>query len=109
MNGHAQELTGARGVSASVVSGLYSTYKDYLVMDDDLTIDSIPQFAGVLRDVDASAIRAYQVESTGRSISGQAVQIAKMTPEMTTILDIFRGKSALPPSADPETKLRQHP
>jgi LCP family protein required for cell wall assembly len=87
-------------VSAAVISGLYSTYKDYLVIDDQLTIDTIIQLAGVLRDVDPSAIRTYQIESTSRDISGQAVQIAKNTPEMTAILDIFRGKSPLLAASD---------
>lgn len=87
-------------LSAAVVSGLYSTYKDFLVIDDNLTIDSIIRFAGVLRDVDPAAIRTYQVESTGRNIGGQAVQIAKDNSEMTAILDIFRGKSPLLDASD---------
>jgi LCP family protein required for cell wall assembly len=87
-------------LSVKVIEGLYSTYQHYLLFDDDLTISKIIDFAGVVQSVDSADIRNYQIAATGRMISGQAVLIAKDTPEMTAILDIFRGKSPLLATAD---------
>jgi len=85
----------------SVIEGLYSAYVDHLVIDNTLTITDMRSLADVLRDVDTTAVRNYQFEATGRNISGQAVLIAKKTPTMTAILDIFRGRAPVAPG-DPE-------
>ena len=82
-------------LSASVIRSLYSTYKDYLVIDDQLTISKIIELADVLRQVDATNIRSYQLDVTGRMVSGQSVLFANDNANMTAILDIFRGRSPL--------------
>ena len=82
-------------LSASVIRSLYSTYKHYLEIDDQLTISNIIELADVLRQVDATHIRSYQVDVTGRWVSGQSVLIANDTVNMTAILDVFRGSSPL--------------
>ncbi len=82
-------------LSASVIRSLYSTYKDYLVIDDKLTIGKIIELADVLRQVEATSIRSYQLDVTGRMVSGQSVLVANDNANMTAILDIFRGTSPL--------------
>lgn len=78
-------------LNPSVILGLYSSYKDDLVIDASLTINDMRELADVLRDVDTAALRTYQIEATGRTISGQAVLLANDSPANTAILDIFRG------------------
>ena len=64
-----------------------------------MTIDKMIEFVGVVRKVTASEIRTYQIEATGKTISGAAVLIwHKDSKNMQAILDIFRGGKA--PLAD---------
>jgi LCP family protein required for cell wall assembly len=86
-------------LNASVLRGLYDTYHDDLVIDDKLTISDMLQLSEVLRDVDTSTLRSYQVEVTGKRISGQDVLIADQTDENSAILDIFRGRVPVAGSA----------
>jgi len=92
-------------LSVEVIRGLYSTYKDYLVIDDQLSISDIIHFAVLMRDADPTNIRTYQIDVTGRNVSGQAVLIANDTANATAILDVFRGKMELVAISDqiPET------
>ena len=39
-------------------------------IDTGLTIDKMIEFAGVIRDVKPATIRTYQIEATGKNISG---------------------------------------
>ena len=79
-----------------IISSLYASYRDDLVIDNGMTIDKMIEFVGVVRKVTASAIRTYQIEATGKTISGSAVLIwHKDSPEMQAILNIFRGKAPL--------------
>jgi LCP family protein required for cell wall assembly len=78
-------------LSPTVILGLYESYKDDLVIDDQLTLNDMRELADVLRDVDTSGLRTYQIEATGRTISHQAVLLANDSPANTAILDIFRG------------------
>jgi LCP family protein required for cell wall assembly len=78
------------------ISALYASYRDDLVIDTGMTIDKMIEFVGVVRQVTASAIRTYQIEATGRIISGADVLIwHKDSKNMQAILDIFRGKAPL--------------
>ncbi|HSB87019.1 MAG TPA: LCP family protein [Ilumatobacteraceae bacterium] len=78
-------------LSPSVILGLYESYKDDLVIDDRLTLNDMRELADVLRDFETAGLRTYQIETTGRTISHQAVLLANDSPANTAILDIFRG------------------
>jgi len=79
-----------------IISSLYASYKNDLVIDTGMTIDKMIEFVGVIRSVAAASIRTYQVEAIGRTISGSAVLIwQKDSKNMQAILDIFRGKAPL--------------
>ena len=80
-------------LSPSVLRGLYDSYKDDLVIDDHLTINDMVQLSDVLRDVDTATLRTYQIEATGKKISGQSVLIVNESAENTAILDTFRGRT----------------
>ena len=86
-----------------IITSLYASYRDDLVIDTGMTIDKMIEFVGVVRDVKAAEIRTYQIEATGRTISGNAVLVwHKDSENMQAILNIFRG---LAPLADaPEQK-----
>jgi LCP family protein required for cell wall assembly len=79
-----------------VIKGLYESYRDDVVVDTGMTIDKMIEFAGVIRDIEPSLIRTYQIEATGKSIAGNAVLIwHKNSKNMQAILDIFRGVAPL--------------
>ncbi len=79
-----------------IISSLYASYRDDLVIDTGMTIDKMIEFVGVVRKVTASAIRTYQVEATGKTISGNAVLVwHKNSENMQAILNIFRGLAPL--------------
>lgn len=86
-----------------IITSLYASYRDDLVIDLGLTIDKMIEFVGVVRDVKAAEIRTYQIEATPKTIRGSAVLIwHKNSENMQAILNIFRG---LAPLADaPEQK-----
>jgi LCP family protein required for cell wall assembly len=84
-----------------IISSLYASYHNDLVIDTGLTIDKMIQFVGVVRSVTPSSIRTYQIEATGRNIGGADVLIAnKKSTNMIAILNIFRGTA--PMAAAPE-------
>lgn len=84
-----------------IIKGLYETYRDDVVVDTGMTIDKMIQFAGVLRDIEPSLIRTYQIEASGKNVGGAAVLIwHKNSKNMQAILDIFRGLAPL--SSAPE-------
>ena len=79
-----------------IISSLYASYRDDVVVDTGMTIDKMIEFVGVVRKVTASAIRTYQIEATGKTISGSAVLIwHKDSPNNVAILNIFRGLAPL--------------
>jgi LCP family protein required for cell wall assembly len=79
-----------------IISSLYASYRDDLVVDLGMTIDKMIEFVGVVRKVTPSGIRTYQIEATGKTVSGAAVLIwHKDSKNMQAILDIFRGKAPL--------------
>ena len=84
-----------------IIKGLYETYRDDVVVDTGMTIDKMIEFAGVLRDIEPSLIRTYQIEATGKTVGGSAVLIwHKTSKNMQAVLDIFRGVAPL--SSAPE-------
>ncbi len=84
-----------------IISSLYASYRDDLVIDTGMTIDKMIEFVGVVRKVTPSAIRTYQIEATAKNVSGSAVLIwHKNSKNMQAILDIFRGLAPLAEAPD---------
>ena len=80
----------------SVARALIEANADDVVTDSGLSLSAMLSFAGVLRSVNTDAIGSYQVEATGRTVSGQAVLIPTLSSEsMQAILDIFQGDSTI--------------
>ena len=79
-----------------IISSLYASYSNDVVVDTGMTIDKMIAFVGVVRKVTPAAIRTYQIEATGKMISGADVLIwHKDSKNMQAILDIFRGVAPL--------------
>ena len=79
-----------------IISSLYASYSNDIVVDTGMTIDKMIEFVGVVRKVTPAAIRTYQIEATGKMISGADVLIwNKGSKNMKAILDIFRGIAPL--------------
>jgi LCP family protein required for cell wall assembly len=88
-----------------IITSLYASYREDVVVDTGLTIDKMIEFVGVIRDVKAETIRTYQIEATGKTISGASVLIwHKNSENMQAILNIFRGLAPLAdlPEQQPE-------
>ncbi|MGZ4806660.1 MAG: LCP family protein [Ilumatobacteraceae bacterium] len=76
----------------SVISALYATFSDDLVVDTGLTIDKMIELVGAIRDVTPRGIHGYQIAATGTMIAGSDVLVWKKdSPETQATLDIFRG------------------
>jgi LCP family protein required for cell wall assembly len=79
-----------------IITSLYASYRDDLVIDTGMTIDKMIEFVGVVRKVTASGIRTYQIEATGKNVGGAAVLVwHKDSQNMQAILNIFRGTAPL--------------
>lgn len=89
----------------AVATALIESMQTYIVRDSGLlAIDQVLQFAGVMRDVNPTTIRTYQVESYGKVIGGVAVQVPKLkTDNMQAILAIFLGTAPLAGAPQPGT------
>jgi LCP family protein required for cell wall assembly len=87
----------AKGVfNASVATGLIDTLTKYVVVDQQLSINGMLQFLGVLKEVQPQGIPTYQVDATRLIVQNNDVLQARIdTPEMIKILDLFRGKTSL--------------
>jgi LCP family protein required for cell wall assembly len=84
-----------------IITSLYASYRDDIVVDLGMTIDKMIEFVGVVKGVTASAIRTYQIEATPKTIRGAAVLIwHKDSENMQAILDIFRGVAPLAAAPD---------
>ncbi len=86
-----------RGVTdPSVARSLINAAQNNVVVDRELTIDRMLEFAGVLRDFEPGGIATYQIESVGANKQGNSVLIPKLEGEnMQAILRIFRGQAPL--------------
>jgi LCP family protein required for cell wall assembly len=78
-----------------LITGLYSTYRHDVVVDTGLTLAKVLEYARALGDISPAGIRSYQIEATGRVIAGADVLVFNNTPNMSAILDIFRGIAPL--------------
>lgn len=79
-----------------VVSGLLRTNSDYVVIDDELTLEKTIEFANTLRLMNPAEIATYRIESRGKNVGGAAVQEPLLNGDnMKAILAVFRGEATL--------------
>ena len=82
--------------SPSVASALIETNADQVVTDSNLSVSTMLGFANILRSVDTSNARSYQIDAVGRIVGGQSVLIPTLqNSAMRSILDIFQGDSLI--------------
>ncbi len=82
--------------SPSVAGALIETNADQVVTDSNLSVSTMLGFANILRAVDTSNARSYQIEAAGRIVGGQAGLIPTLqNSAMRSILDIFQGDSLI--------------
>ena len=80
-----------------VAQALIESLQNDIVRDAGLrSLDAVLSFAGVLRDIDPTDIRTYQVESTALTVAGNSVRKPALGGEnMKAILAIFQGKAPM--------------
>ncbi len=80
-----------------VAQALIESLQNDIVRDAGLrSLDAVLSFAGVLRDIEPTDIRTYQVESTALTVAGNAVRKPALGGEnMKAILAIFQGKAPM--------------
>lgn len=97
----------ATGVyTPSVARGLINTAQNFVVTDPDLTLQKMLQFAGVIRNLDQSNLRTYQIEADRETRDGNDVMIPRVGGRnMRAILGVFQGKAPLleAPLPEPQT------
>ena len=82
--------------SPSVAGALIETNADQVVTDSNLSVSTMLGFANILRSVDTSNARSYQIDAVGRIVGGQSVLIPTLqNSAMRSILDIFQGDSLI--------------
>jgi LCP family protein required for cell wall assembly len=82
--------------SPDVVRSLIDVSREYIVTDNELTVDKILQFASVLQTSDPATITTYQIEAVDRMIQGNAVLEPRIGGDnMQAVLALFRGEVAL--------------
>lgn len=82
--------------SPSVARGLIDTAQNYVVTDQNLTVNRMLQFAGVIQNLDPLGLRSYQIEVKADFRSGNAVLIPRLGGDnMKAVLAVFRGKAPL--------------
>ena len=80
----------------SVARGLIHTAQQYVVTDRNLTLQKMLQFAGVIRGLDETNLRSYQIEVKAETRSANSVLIPKLTGDnMQAVLSVFRGRAPL--------------
>ncbi len=81
----------------TVARALIESLQEDIVRDSGLlALDEVLSFAGVMRDIDPTHIRTYQVESTSLRVGDKAVQKPALKGEnMKAILAIFQGDAPM--------------
>ena len=80
----------------SVARGLISTAQQYVVTDSNLTPQRMLEFAGIIQNVDPTALHSYQIEVKRDVRSGNDVLIPRLGgANMKAVLAVFRGKAPL--------------
>ncbi|WP_420451196.1 LCP family protein [Ilumatobacter sp.] len=87
----------ANAFSPEVVRTLFDVSRDYVVTDQDLTIDRILSLAGILQRTDPADITTYQIEARNAMIQGNSVLVMPDRPSenMEAVFDLFRGEISL--------------
>ena len=88
----------------SVARGLIDTAQKYVVTDPNLTLQRMLQFAGIVKNLDPSNLRSYQIETRRATRAGQDILLPRLGgANMKSILAVFRGKAPLvgAPAQDP--------
>ena len=80
-----------------VAQALIESLQKDIVRDSGLrSLNAVLSFAGVLRDIEPTDIRTYQVESTALTVAGNSVRKPALGgANMKAILAIFQGKAPL--------------
>jgi len=93
----------ANVLSPSVVRSLFETNREYLVTDDQLTLDRLLEFAGVVQRLDSSLITSYQIQARGGTVGSNAVLFPQVSgPNMQAVLAIFQGRATLASAVEQE-------
>jgi LCP family protein required for cell wall assembly len=105
------ETAQAKGVfNASVAKGLIDTLTKYVVVDQSLTIDGMLQFLGVLQKVQPDGVPTYQIAARRQIVQNNDVLQPEIdTPEMSAILDMFRGQTSLDAAPGQSTPATEAP
>lgn len=92
------QTASAKGLllNPGLIRDVIKSVQDYVVFDEDFSIDDMLRFANLLRSIPPASIHTYQVQGKGTTISGNDVILPQINGEnMTAILDIFRGTAPL--------------
>ncbi len=82
--------------NVDVARGLIEISKESVVLDPELTINKMLEFAGVLKNLDPSSVQTYQIEAVGRIIQENSVLEPRIASNnMQAILAIFKGQAQL--------------
>ncbi len=99
-----------------VAKGLIDTAIDNVVTDSELTPGLMLDVANAMRSFDASTVRTFQIEASGRKINDQSVLVPILTTDyMENVLKVFRGQvriadaAELYPPAPSETSVADAP
>ena len=91
-----QSASSAGVLQPQMISALYATYRNDIVVDTGLTIAKMIEFVGAISDVGRADIHNYQIEAKGSLVAGSAVLVwNKDSVSNTAILNIFRGLAPL--------------
>ena len=84
-----------------VAGALMETMSEYVVTDPGLTPRKMLELAGVLSQIDPTAIATYQIETSGTTIQGNSVLEPMLDgANMQAILAVFRGWATLADAPD---------
>jgi anionic cell wall polymer biosynthesis LytR-Cps2A-Psr (LCP) family protein len=79
-----------------VAGALIETVSEYIVTDGPLTPRKMLEFAGVMSNVDPTAITTYQIEARNATIQGNSVLEPELDgANMQAVLAVFRGWATL--------------
>jgi LCP family protein required for cell wall assembly len=86
----------AKGFDPGFARNMIDAVQDYVVVDSELTISKMLEFAGILTDFEPGEIATYQIEAYNDTISGNAVLVPRIKGDnMQAILAIFKGEAPL--------------
>ncbi len=100
--------------SPSFARGIINTAQDYVVVDQELTLGRLLEFAGVVQNLDPAQLQSYQIEVERKTIDDNDVLVPRLSGRnMQAVMAIFRGEAplALPPelTSDGTTPLATDP